>query len=48
MTTKKPELTSQRVAQIASKLLHNPRTPAHIKAVAASALTQRPDRKKGG
>lgn len=43
MTTKKPtnETTSARVATTASKLLSNPRTPAAVKSVAASALTQK-------
>ena len=39
---KKPnETTSPRVATAASKLLSNPKTPANVKAVAASALTQK-------
>lgn len=42
----KNEKTSPRVATIASKLLSNPKTPAKVKSVAASVLTQRPDRKK--
>ena len=41
----KNEKTSQRVATIASKLLSNPKTPKKVKAVAASALTQTPDKK---
>jgi len=43
MSTKKPtnEHTSARVASTASKLLSNPRTPASVKSVAASALTQK-------
>lgn len=43
MATKKPtnEQTSARVASTASKLLSNPRTPAAVKSVAASALTQK-------
>ncbi len=42
-TTRKPtnEQTSARVATTASKLLSNPKTPAPVKSVAASALTQR-------
>lgn len=42
----KNEKTSKRVAKIASKLLSDPKTSAKVKTVAASALTQRPDRKK--
>jgi hypothetical protein len=44
MATKKPsnEQTSARVASAAAKLLSNPNTPRSVKAVAASALTQRP------
>jgi hypothetical protein len=47
MATKKPsnEQTSARVASKASKLLSNPKTPAAVKSVAASALTQRPSTK---
>lgn len=43
MATKKPtnEQTSARVASKAAKLLSNPKTPAAVKSVAASALTQR-------
>jgi hypothetical protein len=40
------ESTSKKVASIASKLLSNPSTPAKIKSVAASALMQRPGRRK--
>ncbi len=40
------EQTSKRVATIASKLLSNPNTPAKIKSVAASVLTQSPNKKK--
>lgn len=40
------ETTSQRVALIASQLLSNPKTPAKIKSVAASALTQKVKSKK--
>lgn len=47
MATKKPnETTSPRVATAASKLLSNPKTPANVKTVAASALTQKVKRKK--
>lgn len=35
------ETTSKRVAQSASKLLRDPKTPAAVKSVAASALTQK-------
>lgn len=38
---KATETTSKRVAHIASKLLSNPKTPAKVKSVAASALTQK-------
>jgi hypothetical protein len=45
MATKKPnkasETTSSSVASKASKLLSNPKTPANVKSVAASALTQK-------
>lgn len=43
MSSKKPaiENTSSRVASTAAKLLSNPRTPAAVKSVAASALTQK-------
>lgn len=40
------EKTSPKVARIASELLRNPNTPAKVKSVAASVLTQRPDHKK--
>lgn len=40
------EQTSKKVATIASKLLSNPKTPKAVKSVAASALTQRPNKKK--
>ena len=42
----KNEKTSQRVATQASKLLSNSKTPKNVKSVAASALTQAPDKKK--
>lgn len=38
------EKTSPRVGSIASKLLSNPKTPKNVKTVAASVLTQRPNR----
>jgi hypothetical protein len=41
------EKTSKKVASIAGKLLQNPKTPAPVKKVAASALTQRPNHKRG-
>jgi len=54
MTTKKSnthsnETTSSRVATIASQALRDPKsvTPKQIKTIAASALTQSPDKKKG-
>lgn len=40
----KSEKTSSSVASKASKLLSNPKTPAAVKSVAASALTQAPNR----
>lgn len=40
------EKTSKKVASIASKILSNPRTSKAAKSVAASALTQRPNRGK--
>lgn len=43
----KNEKTSDKVASTAAKLLSNPKTPKAVKAVAASALAQAPDRKKG-
>ena len=42
----KNEKTSAKVASTAGRLLRNPKTPAPVKRVAASALTQAPDRKK--
>jgi hypothetical protein len=44
----KNERTSKTVASKAAKLLSSPRTPKAVKSVAASALTQSPDRKGGG
>jgi hypothetical protein len=48
MASKKPtnETTSARVASTAGKLLVNPNTPKAVRQVAASALTQRPNKKK--
>lgn len=40
------EKTSKKVAKQASKLLRDPKTPKVVKSVAASALSQAPDRKK--
>ena len=41
----KNEQTSKKVASTASKLLSNPKTPKDVKSVAASALTQAPNKK---
>lgn len=47
MATKaKNETTSAKVATSASKLLSSPKTPAKVKQVAASALTQKVKGKK--
>ena len=43
---KKNESTSPRVATTASKLLSNPKSSQAVKTVAASALTQTPNKKK--
>jgi hypothetical protein len=45
-TMAKNEKTSPKVASTASKLLSNPRTPAAVKSVAASALTQAANKPK--
>lgn len=42
----KNEKTSKSIGSKAAKLLKNPSTSKTVKSVAASALTQRPDRKK--
>jgi hypothetical protein len=42
----KNEKTHESVASKASKLLNDPKTPARIKSVAGSALTQAPDKTK--
>ena len=42
------ERTSKAVATKASKLLSNPSTPKAVKSVAASALTQAPNRRPSG
>lgn len=46
MAKKRNESTSKRVAAIASELLRNPKTPKKVKTVAASVLTQRPNKSK--
>lgn len=43
----KNESTSWRVASKASKILSNPKSSAAAKSVAASALTQSRDKKRG-
>jgi hypothetical protein len=40
------EVTSKRAASAASKVLRNPRSSKAAKTAAASALTQRPNRRK--
>lgn len=42
----KNEKTSQRMATLASKALSNPRSSKITKSLAASVLTQAPDKKK--
>jgi hypothetical protein len=44
MAKRRNEQTSQPVGSKAGTLLRNPKTPAVVKSVAASALTQRPNR----
>ncbi|MGN2254302.1 hypothetical protein ACFWZ4_13060 [Frateuria sp. GZRe12] len=44
--TKRNEQTGKSVASTAGKLLSNPKTPAPVKSVAASALTQAPNKGK--
>ena len=46
MAKRRNEQTSKKVASEAGKLLAGKGTPAKVKRVAASALTQAPDRKK--
>lgn len=46
MSTKKSEVTSKAAASAAAKVLRNPRSSKAAKTAAASALTQRPSRKK--
>lgn len=43
---RKPEVTSKRAASAAAKVLRDPKSSAVAKTAAASALTQRPNRKK--
>jgi len=43
---KKPEVTSKAAATAASKVLRDPKSSSAAKTAAASALTQRPNRKK--
>lgn len=44
---KKNEQTSKSVASKASKILKDPKSSKAMRSIAASALTQAPDRKKG-
>lgn len=46
MMAKRTEVTSKRAASAAAKVLSNPRSSKAAKTAAASALTQRPNRKK--
>jgi len=46
LTVDRNEKTSKSIASKASGLLRNPKTPAKVKSVAASALTQTPDKKR--
>ena len=48
MGKKRNERTSKKVASTAGRLLAKKGTPKNVKRVAASALTQAPDRKKPG
>lgn len=43
---KKSEVTSKRAASAAAKVLRDPKSSKAAKTAAASALTQRPNRKK--
>ena len=45
-TPSKSEVTSKKVATAASKVLRDPKSSAAAKSAAASALTQRPNKKK--
>lgn len=42
----KNEKTGKKVASIAGKKVADPKTPADVKKIAASALTQAPDKPK--
>ena len=44
--TPNSEVTSKKAASAASKVLSNPKSSKAAKSAAASALTQRPNRKK--
>jgi hypothetical protein len=46
MAGKRNETTSAKVASTAGKLLAKPSTPKPVRSVAASALTQAPNKKK--
>ena len=46
VTKKTNEETSKRVAKLASKLLRSKKTSKNVKSVAASALTQTPNKRK--
>lgn len=46
MAKKRNEKTSKSVASIASKLLKDPKSSKDVKSVAASVLTQAPNKKK--
>ena len=46
MAKSKGEVTSAKAASAASKVLRDPRSSAAAKSAAASALTQRPDKRK--
>ena len=46
MAKGKGEVTSARVARIASKVLSNPNASKAAKSIAGSALTQRPSKKR--
>jgi hypothetical protein len=46
MSSKKNETTSKNVASKASKLLSDPKSSKAVKSVAASALSQAPNKKK--
>ena len=43
---KKSEVTSKKAASAAGRVLRDPKASKDAKSAAASALTQRPDRKK--